>query len=66
MEYVKLISKINFFDLLLGWMNGHCGCIELVEYIPFDYLYVAFAIGIRKLHFFRVFRWAHAVGPAIQ
>jgi len=35
-ECVKLIDKINFLDLLLEWTNGHCSCVELVEYILFD------------------------------
>ena len=48
-EYIKLISKIKLFDLLLEWMNGYCGCIELVEYFPFDYLHVAFGVWIKKL-----------------
>jgi hypothetical protein len=48
LKYVKLIAKINIFDPLLGWMKGHCSCIELVEYIPFGYLYVAFGVGIKK------------------
>ena len=30
-EYIKLIAKINVFDLLLKWMNGHYGSVELVE-----------------------------------
>jgi hypothetical protein len=44
-----LISKIKIFDLLLEWMNGYCGCIELVEYFPFDYLQVVFGVWIKKL-----------------
>jgi len=24
-----------FLDLLLEWTNGHCGCVDLIEYIPF-------------------------------
>ena len=39
-EYIKLIPKIELFDLLLEWTNGHCGYVELVEYFAFDYLYV--------------------------
>ena len=37
-EYIKLIPKIELFDLLLEWTNGHCGYVELVEYFAFDYL----------------------------
>ena len=48
-ECVKLIDKINFLDPLPEWMNGHCVCVELVEYIPFDYLHVAFGVWIKKL-----------------
>ena len=48
-EYVKLIPKIKHFDPLLEWMNGHCGCVELVEYFSFDYLDVLFGVGIKKL-----------------
>ena len=29
------MAKINFLDPLLDWTNGHCGCIDLIEYIPF-------------------------------
>jgi hypothetical protein len=47
-------------------MNGHCGCVELVEYIPFDYLYVVFAVGIKKFHFFGVVRQARATRPMIH
>jgi len=48
-EYIKLIAKINVFNPLLKWMNGHCGCVELIEYILFDYLHVAFGVWIKKL-----------------
>ena len=48
-EYIKLIEKNNVFDPLLKWMNRHCGCLELVEYIPFDYLHVAFGVRIKML-----------------
>ena len=48
-ECVKLIDKINFLDPLSEWMNGHCGCVELVKYISFDCLYVAFGVWIKKL-----------------
>ena len=34
-EYTKLMAKIMFLDLLLEWTNGHCGCVDLIEYIPF-------------------------------
>ena len=43
-ESVKLIAKINFFYLWLEWKNGHCSCVELVEYIPFDYLLVSLLV----------------------
>ena len=48
-ECKKLIDKINFLDPLLEWTNGHCGCVKLVDYIPFDYLHVAFGVWIKKL-----------------
>ena len=34
--------------------NGHCGCVELVEYIPFDYLHVAVGVWIKKLYFLKL------------
>ena len=43
-KYIKLIPKIELFDLLLEWTNGHCGYVELVEYFAFDYLYVTFGV----------------------
>ena len=43
-ECIIVMDKINFFDLLLLWISGHCGCVELVEYIPFDYLHIAFGV----------------------
>jgi len=59
------MDKINFFDPPLGWINGHCGCVELVEYIPFDYLHVAVGFCIKKLYFFKLLdRQAHATVPA--
>ena len=48
-EYIKLIEKNNVFDPLLKWMNRHCGCLELAEYIPFHYLHVAFGVRIKML-----------------
>ena len=48
-ESVMLMAKINFFYPLLEWKNGHCGCVELVEYFSFDYLDVVFGVGIKKL-----------------
>jgi len=48
-EYTKLMAKINFLDPLLEWKNGHCGCVDLIEYIPFDFLYVTFGVWIKKL-----------------
>ena len=48
-EYIKLIPKIKLFDPLLESMNRHYGCIELVEYILFDYLHVAFGVRIKWL-----------------
>ena len=47
-ESVKLVAKIIFYPLL-EWTNVHCGCVELVEYILFDYLHVAFGVWIKKL-----------------
>ena len=52
-ECVKLIDKINFLDPLPEWMNGQCGSVELVEYIPFDYLHVAFGVRIKNYRFFK-------------
>jgi len=34
-EYIKLMAKIKFLDPLLEWTNRHCGCVYLIEYIPF-------------------------------
>ena len=48
-----MIAKINVFNPLLERTNIHCGCVELVEYIPFDYLHVAFGVWIKKLVFFK-------------
>ena len=48
-EYIKLIPKIKLFDPLLEWTNGHYDCVELIEYIPSDYLHVAFGVWIKKL-----------------
>ena len=39
---------------MLEWKNGQCGCVELVEYIPFDNLHVAFGVWIKKLLFFKL------------
>ena len=50
-EYIKLIAKINVFNPLLERTNIHCGCVELIEYIPFEYLHVAFRVWIKKLVF---------------
>ena len=43
----KVDSQNYFFYPLLEWTNRHCGCVEIVEYIPFDYLHDAF--GVRKV-----------------
>jgi len=51
-ESVMLMAKINFFDPLFECPNGQCGCIELVDYIPYDYLYVTFGVLTRKLYLF--------------
>ena len=48
-ERVKLIAKINFFYPLIEWKDGHSACVELVEYILFDYLHDAFEVRIKKL-----------------
>jgi len=48
-ECVKSISNIKLFDPLLEWTNGHCCCVEVVEYFPFDYLHVVFGVWIKKL-----------------
>jgi len=29
------MAKIKFLDPLLEWTNRHCGCVYLIEYIPF-------------------------------
>ena len=60
------MAKINFFDLLFECTNGQCGCIELVDYIPYGYLYVTFGVLTRKLYLFLVVRRAHATGHAVQ
>ena len=62
-EYVKLIPKIKLFDPLLEWMNGHCGCVEIVEYFPFDYLHAVFGIRIKKL---KIFLKLIGEGPMLQ
>ena len=49
MRIYKVDIKINVLHPLLKWMNGHCGCIELIEYILLDNLYVVFGDGIKKL-----------------
>ena len=41
-------------------MNGHCGCVELVEYFSFDYLHVTFGVRLKKLVFLVARRGAHA------
>ena len=43
----KVDSQNYFFNPLLEWKNGYRGCVELVEYIPFDYLHVAFGLRIK-------------------
>ena len=52
MKILKIDSKNYFFDPLLEWTNRYCCCVELVEYIPFDYLHVIFGVWIKKLEFF--------------
>ena len=47
-ESIKLVAKIIFYPLL-EWTNVHCGCVELVEYILFDYLHIVFGVRIKKL-----------------
>ena len=42
-------SKNYFFYPWIKWKNGHYGCIELIKYIPFDYLHDAFGVRIKEL-----------------
>ena len=46
-ESVKLIVKINLFIHCSNGKNGHCDCVDLVEYILFDYLPVVFGVRIK-------------------
>ena len=39
----KVDSQIIFYPLL-EWTNRYCGCVELVEYILFNYLHDAFGV----------------------
>ena len=49
-----MISKFKLFDPLHEWMNGHCGCVELVEYFSFDYLHVTFGVWIKSYSFLKL------------
>ena len=31
-----------------GWMDGEHGCIELIEYFPFDYLFVLIGLWVTE------------------